>query len=168
MITIADVRAVVQSPLTDTQLQAVIDRETSIATSRYGPVSDGTNPITETTSGMAQSVYLRHPIVEVVEVVEQAYPSAPVVTLDGDDYTVIAREARLVRHRNRWSGQVTVTYIGEDTRPTWRAVLIELVRIGLEQTAMEREEVANEYRYQAPEWEHRRNALYRRLGFASL
>jgi hypothetical protein len=142
LLTIAQAQALgVGLGLSDTDLQAIIDREEAVLVSLFGAVYTGA-AISETTHGGGHSIYLKRGITSVSSIVEYLYPgdTAP-VTLVSADYYVWPAEGRIERlpygttAASHWGKVVTVSYIPVDDTALWRQVLIELIRISTEQPA---------------------------------
>ncbi len=174
----AELRAVVNTGLSDTLLEAIINREELEITRRLGAASDGsTTTIVETKPGGLANVYARRPIVSVTQVREQQFLGGTFATLAAAQYYVWTDEGRIERlpaitggalawsSGALWGPLVEVTYVPADDRERRKLAIIEFVRIALERTAMKGESVAGEYSYQAPEWDVLRATLYRSLGF---
>ncbi|MCC6192266.1 MAG: hypothetical protein IT318_24810 [Anaerolineales bacterium] len=168
LVTIADVRALVQTALTDPQLQAVIDREDDALVRRLGAhYVDGATTVSETVPGGGVSVYLRRALTSVATVTERAALSDDPLTLEAADYYAWLDEGRLTRLPvgARWGELVVISYVPANDNLRRAAALIELVRLALERTAMKSESVAGEYSYQAPDWDQARGQLLANLGF---
>lgn len=156
LVTPNDVRIRVQTSKSDADLQDLINDEEAEVFRRYGPHADGELSVTETHEGGARSIFLHRPIVSVTSVTDNGTSTT--------GYTVYASQGRVLAGSDgRWGGPVVVTYVPQDDRARRRSVIIELVRLALEQTAMRSESVAGEYSYQAPDWEVARAKLYRRI-----
>lgn len=166
LLTIEELRAVVQTGLDDTRLAALIQREEDAITERLGSAPDGATSRTETARGGTASVYTRFRVSSVSAITEQALGGTASVTANTDYYAWSA-EGRIERlpRGARWGELVIITYVPTDQRPRWRQAIIELCRQALEQTAMKSESVAGEYSYTAPDWERARAQQYRRLTF---
>lgn len=169
LLTVAQARMRITTDLDDTDLAAIIADEQAMLVARLGAVPDGATAITEThyLDRAQQSVYLHRPVLSVTTVTEAAAIGETAATLTASQYTAISKQGRLIRldAGATWGAVVTVTYVPEDQSAKWRAVLIELVRLAIEQTAMQAESVAGEYSYTAPNWNEARARLYRRLQF---
>jgi hypothetical protein len=166
LLTVAQVRAVVTTALDDTRLSEIIEREEAEAERRFGVPGDGTTSRTETLEACGADVFTAAPILTVSSVTERTLTTAA-QTVAASRYHVWHGQGRITKTDGVWLPIVTVTYVPADVRDRWRSVLIEIVRQALEQTAMRSENVADEYDYQAPEWEAQRVRLYRRLKFTS-
>lgn len=166
LLTLAELRAVVSTGLSDATLQAIIDREEAEIVRRRGAAGDGATPIVETIAGGARSVFLKRAAVSVTTVTENAHGTTP-TTVTATGYALWAGRGQLTRLPTDavWQDVVTVTYIPIDERSRRKQAIVEFVRIALERTAMKGESVAGEYSYQAPEWDSLRAVLYRGLGF---
>jgi hypothetical protein len=161
ILTIAEARALITTALDDTNLATVIEREEELAVWRCGPPGDGTTEISEAHEPEGRAIYLRLPIESVTSVTEDG------TTVATTEYVIWPKDGRIKR-TGQWRGLVEVTYVPQDTTALWKAVMVELVRLALEQTAMMREEVTQEYRYEAASWESARERLYRRLNYLSV
>ncbi|MFD3165475.1 hypothetical protein [Herpetosiphon sp. NSE202] len=166
LLTLAELRAVVTTGMDNADLQAVIDREEAIMIGRIGAPNDGIASITKVVRGSATNIYLPHRIASVASVEDRdtgAY--APVAS---DLYEIWEDGGRIERLYVRWGARVRVVYVPADDRPQRKAATIELVRGAIERTAMVRESVAQEYSYEAPDWERERNRIYRTLVFTGV
>jgi len=162
LLSVEQARTLITTALDDTALTAVIEREEAMVLQRIGVPGDGTTEVTEIHDVTGRTLFVRLPILSVTSVSEDGTP------LPATDYVIWPDEGRIKRD-GFWRGAVvTVTYVPQDTAARWQAVMVELVRLALEQTAMDREEVTQEYRYQASQWEAKRERLYRRLNFLSV
>lgn len=169
LLSVAELRAVVQTSLDDAQLQGVIDREEAEVITRYGAHYDGT-AITEVCDGGTCSLFLKRRIGSVSSISEASSLGGTQTMLTSTQYYAVAGQGGIIRlaEGTRWGRYVSVSYVPADDSALRRQVLIELVRLALEQTAMKSENVAGEYSYQAPDWEAQRRALYRRLALPNI
>lgn len=171
LVTLTHLRAMVTTGLDDTQLQTIIDREEAEVVRRYGAhYVDSVTTIVETyqPTGLMRNVFLRRGISSIASVTEQRSLSSQVTPVASTDYAAWYEQGRLERVNGTWGAVVNVTYVPQNDRDLRRQVIIELVRLALEQTAMRSESIAGEHSYTAPEWEQVRVQLYRRLGFRDL
>jgi hypothetical protein len=177
-LSVAELRAVVNTGLDDTRLGTIIDREELEISRRLGAASDGTTTsVVETKPGGWANVYTRRPIVSVTQVREQQFLGGSFAVLAATQYYVWTDEGRIERlpaitggalawsSGGAWGPLIEVTYVPSDDRERRKLAIIEFVRIALERTAMKSESVAGEYSYTAPEWDALRATLYRSLGF---
>ncbi len=181
-LSVAELRTVVQTDLSNPELQVVINREEGEIDRRLGAASDGsTTVIVETKPGGGANLYTRRPIVSVSQVREQQLLGGSFVTLLTTQFYAWKDEGRIERLPavggapptwtgigGIWGPLVEVTYIPVDDRERRKMAIIEFVRIALERTAMRSENVAGEYSFQAPEWDTLRATLYRSLGFTEV
>jgi len=169
-LTVAELRAVVNTGLNDALLQAIIDREELEIARRLGAASDGsTTSIVETKPGGWANVYTRRPIASVTQIRDRADLSGTLAVVSASSYNVWTDEGRIERLFGAlWGAQVEITYIPVDDRERRRLATCEFVRIALERTTMKGESVAGEYSYTAPEWDALRATLYRSLGFIEI
>jgi hypothetical protein len=178
LVSVVEARDLIQTGLSDSRLQTIIDREEAEIIRRFGSHYDGATSIVETVRGEGKNIYLRRTIASVVSVSEVYYLGALPVSLAATQYFVWPNEGRLERLPSavtgipawsgsgvQWGEQVTVTYLPQDDSARREQAIIELIRLALEQTAMKSESVGGEYTYQAPDWEQTRARIYRRVGF---
>ena len=162
LITPADVRVLVQTNKTDSQLAAIIAREEAEVIARFGAhYVDASTTVTETMSGGTHNLFVRRAFTSVSAVVEDD------VTLTSSQYREWGTQGRLERlpRGASWGDVLTVTYLPVDDTAKRQAVLIELVRLTLERTAFESESVAGEYTYKALDYNAERAKQMARLGF---
>jgi hypothetical protein len=165
LLSLTECRATVNTGVSDTNLQAIIDREEADLVDRLGDAGDGTTARTETVAiaSGSSNVYLSRRIASVTSV-EEAAPGGSYSTVAATAYEVWSAQGIVERVNGAWAGRVRVTYVPTDERPRWKRALIELVRIALERTAMQEESVAKEFSYVAPpDWEAARSNIYRTL-----
>lgn len=171
LLTVATLRAQVQTGLDDTQLATLIEREEAEVIARYGAhYVDGSTPISEVCDGRGCSIYLKRRIGSISSISEAQQLGGTATTLTTSQYLVYASQGRIVRlpEGTRWGRSVTISYVSQDDRPLRIQVLIEICRLAIEQTAMKSESVAGEYAFQAPDWELTRKRLYKRLEFPAI
>lgn len=178
LVTPADVRLLVNTGKTDPELQALIDREEAEVIRTVGAnYVDGAQQITEVLPGSNASLWLRRPIVSVTSIDEDG------TALTSGEYRVWGTRGQVQRLSgvsawlagedtasggNKWGEVITIIYKPADDNARRKPVIIELVRLALERTAMRSESVAGEYSYQAPEWEKERGTILRRLQFLNV
>lgn len=169
LVTPNEVRALIQTDKADAELQAVIDREEAEVVRLCGPhYVDALTTVTVRVPGGGPSIYLPCRLGSIVSVTESPLPGSPgTVLAENEDYFAWAGQGRLERlpQGARWGSLVEVEYVPADDTEERKAVILELVRLALERTAMQQEDVAGEYSYRAPEWESERARLLRRLAF---
>lgn len=166
LLTVAELRAAVDTDKTDSDLRNLIDREEADLIRRFGPHYDGT-AITETHEGGGGSVYLRRPISSISSVTEYASMGDSAVVLETTGYHAWTGQGRLSRLvSSKWGGVVVVSYIPEDDSDVRKRVIIELCRLALARTGLKSESIAGEYSYTAHDnWDVQRASIYRQLGF---
>jgi hypothetical protein len=168
ILTAAQLRAAVNSALTDTELTALIADEEAELIARLGAHGDGATPATWTGQGGGTELFLSRPAVS-VSLVEERAAGGTYTTTAAALYDLWPAEGRLSRVTGLWAAFVRVTYVPVDDEARRRRALIDLCRLTLARTAMRGESVAGEYSYTAPEsWEAERARIYRRLTFMSL
>lgn len=169
LVTLPMLRAIVRTSIDDTLLQTIIDREEAEVVRRFGTHA-GDGAITATLQGGKSNVCLGRAIGTVSSITEASTLGATPTTLTSSDYYTWAGQGRIQRlpEGQCWGRVVTISYTPADDNALRRQVIIELVRLAVEQTAMRHESVAQEYLYDAPDWEATRVALYRRLGLRGI
>ena len=166
LVSVADVRALINTSLIDAALQAVIDRVEAEVTAKIGlPQDDAlTVTIVKTLAGEGENLFFPTEIYAVVSVVEDG------TTLDSDEYQVWSGGVlERLPSGAHWGDRCVVTYKPADDRLKRTAAIIDLVRIDLNRTAMKSESIAGEYSFTAPDdWERERRKIFRRLMFVAV
>lgn len=166
LVTVAQARALLNTPLTDENLQEVIDRVEAQITERVGaPQTDAyATTLAKTLRGEGENLFMPTEIYSVVSVVEDT------VTLDATEYqTYGGGVIERLPLGTSWGDRVTVTYKPADDRKKRTQVIIDLVRLTLERTAMRQEAVGGEYSYIAPaNWDAEFRKAMKRLTFQAL
>jgi len=171
LLAIAEVRALVRTALDDVQLQTLIEREETDIIQRYGAhFVNASTPITEILPGDREHLFLSREIDSVTSVKERIAVTDAQATLAATAYYVRKGEGALQRVPlgTFWGAEVEVSYVPQDDNPRRKQVLLELVRLALERTAMKSEAIAGEYSYNAPDWDAERARLIRSLGFTEV
>ncbi|MBI5035570.1 MAG: hypothetical protein HZB51_34190 [Chloroflexi bacterium] len=143
----ADVRALVDTKLTDEQLDDIIAQCEDDVTMRFGEhysETDGTpNTVAETVEGGKPSLFLRRRIQSISSIVEDS------ITLAASSYRLWGRQGRVERlsEGGKWGKVVTVTYVPVNDNARRKNVIIELVRITLSRTTLQSESIGGEYSY---------------------
>jgi len=163
LITIRELRAQVQSGLDDTTLGAILAREEAIMVQHCGPHYSSDVKITTVLPGRTKNLYLPRRISSVYRVTEDGM----VLSNANGDFRIWPDEGRLERlpEGSFWGALITTLWIPINDTELRKAVLIDLVRLALERTAMRGENIAGEYSFTAPDWELARAQLLRQLMF---
>jgi hypothetical protein len=168
LVSPADVKALINTSMSDANLQTVIDRVEAQITARIGaPQTDTyTTEVVKTMRGDEDGLYLFMPteIYSVSGIVEDLN------TLMSDQYQTWAGGVieRLPEY-SHWGDRCVVTYKPTDDRLVRAQVIIDLVRIVIERTAMKSESIAGEYSYTAPDnWDAEFRKAMKKLVFKSL
>lgn len=163
LVTVAQVKALINTSLADADLQGVIDRVEAEITARIGAPQDGGGnvTVTKTVAGQGENIFMPSEIASVVSVVEDN------VALDGTEYRIWhGGVLERLPEGTFWGRVCVVVYKPEDDRLVRTSAIIDLVRVDLNRTAMESESVAGEYSYKAPaNWEAERRRILRRIAF---
>lgn len=166
LASVAEVRAQVNSGLTDAELQVVIDRIEAEITAKIGaPQNDGDSVTHEVTlRGGADCLFMPSEIGSVVSIVEDD------VTLDSGEYQTWAAGVieRLPVDVGIWGDRCVVTYKPADDREQRTGVIIDLARLELSRTAMKEESIGGEYSYVADDWNQQRREIMKRIGFIAV
>lgn len=160
LVSPANVKAVYNTSLSDPNLQTVIDRVEALITEEIGaPQADGyTTEVTRTLRGGGKTLFLPTEIYSVTSIVEDT------VTLTADDYqTWEGGMIERLPEETQWGSRCVVVYKPADDRLKRAQVIIDMVRLTIERTAMTNENVAGEYSYSAPDWEDEFDKLMRKL-----
>ena len=166
LLSLDALRAVVATDLDDAALLFIIDDEEAELVRRYGAHGDGATPTIATINGGLELLFLPRRAVSVSSVRERVY-GGTYATVASTSYA-LSGAGQVTRIGALWAPQIEVTYVPADDRALRRRVLIELVRIALEQTGYTSVSVAGVSSVSAPNWEERRASLYRRLSYMSL
>lgn len=167
LVLAADAKKFINTSLADEDLQAVIDRIESQITERIGaPQTDGyTTTVTKTLRGEGFCLYMPTEIYAVVSVTEDTNE------LTSDEYQTWAGGVieRLPVNCLAWGKRVTVVYKPVDDRKKRTQVILDLLRLTLERTAMKSESIAGEYSYTAPnDWDDEFRKAMKRLMFKAV
>ncbi len=167
LVSPADVKALINTSLSDANLQVVIDGVEAQIIEKIGePQSDGyTTQIVKTMRGEGcGDLFMPTEIYAVVSIVEDE------TTLDVDQYQTWAGGVieRLPLDAT-WGKRVVVTYKPADDRLKRKQVIIDLVRLVIERTALKQESVAGEYSYTAPsDWDAEFRKAMKKLMFQAV
>jgi hypothetical protein len=166
LVSPANVKALINTSLSDVNLQTVIDRVEAQINAKIGaPQTDAyATEVVKTMRGEGEFLFMPTEIYSVSAIVEDAN------TLSSDQYQtwaggVIAR----LPEESHWGDRVVVTYKPTDDRLKRAQVIIDLVRLVIERTAMKSENVAGEYLYTAPEnWDAEFRKAIKQLMFKAV
>lgn len=167
LVDIEEVRALIETPLEDEALEALIEREEAVLVQRIGPNHDPVVPLVETVDGRGKDLFLSRPITTITTIEEARCLGDEMTELTAEEFHIWHKQGRLTRlpRRTCWGEVVTVTYQPEDDTETRKALLIDLLRLTLERTGLKSENVAGEYSYTAPDWDASRDRLLASYGF---
>ncbi|RPJ38663.1 MAG: hypothetical protein EHM35_04015 [Planctomycetaceae bacterium] len=165
LVSPADAKALISTSLSDANLQLVIDRvEAQIIEKIGAPQVDGmTTTLAKTMRGEGSYLFMPTEIHEIVSIVED------MVTLDADQYQIWAGGVIERLPSGSWGDRIVVTYKPVDDRLKRKQVIIDLVRLVLERTALRQESVGGEYSYTAPsDWDAEFRKAMKRLTFQAV
>jgi len=166
LVSPADAKALIGTSLSDANLQLVIDRvEAQIAEKVGAPQSDAYDvQVAKTLRGEGSLLFVPTEIYSVVSIVEDD------VALDSDEYRAWAGGVieRLSQGTN-WGKRCVVTYKPADDRSKRKQVIVDLVRLVLERTALKQESIGGEYSYTAPgDWDAEFRKAMKKLTFQAV
>lgn len=163
LVTPAIVKTLVKTSLSDTNLQDVIDRVEAQITERIGePQTDAmATTVTKTLRGEGEFLFVPTEIYAVVSITEDGN------ALSSDQYQTWAGGViERLPSDSHWGDRNVVIYKPADDRKKRTQVIVDLVRLVLERTAMKSESVAGEYTYTAPDdWDEQFRKAMRKLYF---
>jgi len=169
LLTPTRVKRQVETDLSDSTLQEILDREEAEIVRRFGPHSDGTSSSKQTLllPGLTRDVFVPRPFVTVISVREAFtvgdLATATVLTAN-TDYVAWAEEGRIERLGALFTTYVQVEYVPIDDRDERRRVLVELCRLTTNNQALERESFGGgEYSYVRGKYEDERSKLLSQL-----
>lgn len=168
LTTTNEVKALVTVPLSDPDLQKLIDRIEGDLVAKLGSLPDGVTSVTERLSGGDVNVFLKRKIGSISSVVEYAYlDTVTGATLTaGTDFYAWYTQGRLERIRRNWGEVVVVTYVPEAAEDTWNNVVIDLVRLYISRSGVAAEAVTGSHSFTAPEnWDREIIGAAKRLRF---
>ena len=166
LVTPTDVKALINTSLSDANLQTVIDRVEAQITARIGaPQTDAyATEVVKTMRGEGEYLFMPTEIYSVSGIVEDTS------TLTSDQYQTWAGGViERLPDDSHWGDRVVVTYKPVDDRLKRAQVIIDLVRLVIERTAMKSESIAGEYSYTATDnWDAEFRKAMKKLMFKAL
>lgn len=173
LLSVDEARALVETVLSDAELQDVIDRVEADITESLGDSYEGLAgaDLTETHAGYTQNIFLNRKIGSVTTVTEydslESSSSGRVLT-EGTHFHVWAKEARLQRF-GAWGAKVVIEYQPLDQDKKWKTAISDLLKLTIARSPLMSESVGGEMSYQRPEnWELERERILRRLRFTAI
>jgi len=166
LVSPADVKALINTSMSDANLQTVIDRIEAQITERIGaPQTDlMTTTLTKTFRGEGFYLFMPTEIYAVVSISEDGN------ALTSDQYETWAGGViERLPDESYWGDRMTVVYKPVDDRLKRAQVIIDLVRLVIEHTALKSESIAGEYSYTAPDnWDADFRQAMKRLLFKTI
>ncbi len=170
LLTVDEIRARgVSTDLTDDALEDVLADEEAEMIRRCGAHGDGVTAITETATAYGGQLFLNRPIVSVSSVAEYTDLGGTATALAATSYIAWLNEGYITRLPTgaTWGVRMVVVYVPANDSALRRQVLIELVRIAVNQSAFRSESFEgfeDKYSYvAAQDWQHAREQQYARL-----
>lgn len=159
-------KKLINTSLSDSDLQAIIDRIEAQITERIGaPQTDAfETTVTKTLRGEGPHLFLPTEIYAVVSITEDGAALAA-----GDYQTWSGGVIERLPSDSSWGDRNVVVYKPVDDRLKRTQVIIDLTRIVLNRTAMKSENIAGEYSFTAPDnWDDEFRKAMRRLMFKAV
>lgn len=171
LLTVAEARALVESTLSDSELQDVIDRIEADITAKIGAAYDG-SAISETVEGGYGDIFLKRAIGSISSITERAtLDSTTTTTMTTSDYYTWGKQGRITRlpRGSIWGAAVTVSYVPTDDSEKWKMATVDLLKMTLARSPLMSESVGGELSYTRPEnWELEKRRIIRRLSFVEI
>lgn len=167
LVTPANVKAIVKTSLSDDDLEDVIDRVEAQVNAKIGAPwtgNDTPSSVVKTLRGEGTCLFLPTEIHAVTSIVEDG------ATLAVSEYqTWGAGVIERLPIDSTWGNRVVVTYQPADDRLKRTEVIINLVRLVIERTAMKSENIAGEYSFTAPDnWDAEFRKAMKKLMFKAV
>jgi hypothetical protein len=166
LVSPADVKAILNTAMSDANLQTVIDRVEAQIIEKIGAPQDDsyTVEIEKTLRGDTQYLFTPAEIYSVTSIVEDG------TTLSADEYRIWGGGViERLPEGAYWGDRCVATYKPTDDRLKRAQVIIDLVRLVIERTALKSENIAGEYSYTAPDnWNAEFRKALKRLTFQVL
>lgn len=162
---VAEARVLVQTGMSDEDLQALIDRiEADIETAIGAPYVDENTSITEMHEGGKRNLLLKRRVLSVGTVTEYATLSDSTGTelTANTDFVVWGRQGRLERI-GMWQARIEVVYVPADDRKQWKTAVIDLLRQMISRMPMASESLSGAFSYTAPHWEKAKRDMLRQI-----
>jgi len=167
LVSAEEVKAIAKTALTDTELDAIISRVEGEIIGLIGePQTDGYDvSLSETYSlNYGLSIFLKRPIYSVTSITDEDG-----VVVDSDNYRFFASQGRIEGKAGfTFNGVFTVVYKPETQTHLWKRVIIELVRLDINRSAVANMQIAGEWSFTAPDWKKERQKLMRELRFQAI
>jgi hypothetical protein len=166
LVSASTAKKLVNTSLADADLDVVIERIESEITERIGaPQTDAMETtVTKTLRGEGFYLFMPKEIHAVVSITEDG------ALLDETEYRVWAGGViERLPAESCWGDRNVVVYKPVDDRKKRTQVIIDLVRLTLERTALKQENIAGEYSYTAPDdWDAEFRKAMRKLSFRAM
>ena len=133
LITPADVTAVLSTDLDSAALQSIIDREEAEMVRRFGANADGVTAFTETFTLTGADIFTSRPISSLTSISVVAYVGASPSTLATSQYYRVPPLNQIRISPFLTDSFVTVTYVPANDQALRKQVLLDLVRLAMEQ-----------------------------------
>lgn len=160
-----EVRAIVSTDLSDSELGDVVDRAEAELVDIIGLPQDSalSLSLTETYYGGTQNVFLKRPISSVTSVTEDDS------VLTSTSYRVFDRQGRIARLPigGTWGDEIVVVYVPRENLDRFKQATIDLVRNIISRTTLQSESIGGEYSYTMADWQKEAQSVVRNMRFIS-
>ena len=161
-VSLTAVRTLVQTSLSDGELQTIVDRIEGMIEERIGAIQNEANTVELTEVGLVTTrgeIFTTQPIGSITSLTVggTAVTVADIVSV----YFKSGYIPALIGYYS--SNKFTIVYKPRYRKHLYESVVIDLIRLTLAKTAMRSEDVADEYSYQAPEWSTEEKKVLSRL-----
>ena len=161
LLTASYARRFVDTKLTDTELQEIIDEIEAEVVRLYGAnYVNAETTITKTKRVFGQRYFfIDRKVTSISSVTEES-----VALVEDTDFELCDDQASLFRSPyGEWFGLVVVVYVPFNDNADRKKVILDLLRLDLARSAMKTEDFDGSYQFSAPDWEVERARVLRRL-----
>lgn len=162
LVTVTEARENITTSLSDSALQAVIERIEADIVRRIGPAQNDAGSVTHTVSRLGETdcIFLPSEAAQIVSVVEDGQ-----MLQARADWLYYAGGV-LEKQHGSWFGMVEVIYKPADDRPARKSAIIDLLRVYLQRSANQSESIGSEFSFTAPaNWDEEIRRILRRVAW---
>lgn len=168
LLTVEQMREHVETDLSDTEVQRLIDAAEEEIIDKYGPHATQTDELDE--CRLSNVLFLTRPASEITTVTEEIHTNGSIeqTPLDPDDYDLTADGWRIRRlttgtnPRGTWGDVVIVQYTPKDETSKREGVLIDLVKLAAQFSGLDSEKTGD-YQSSQKDYQKSRNQVLGRL-----
>lgn len=167
LVSLQEAKALINSHLQDSELQALIDRVEAELVTRFGAA--GTSDISEDCYGDDCELFTSRPFSAITSVTDYQQIGSSGTSVSSTEYQAIGKQGYLKKASGSWGIYTTVVYAPIDQDSQRKRVIIDLVKLDLARSPLAMEQVQDEFEYQSPEdWNAEREKIIRSLGFLAI